>query len=107
MPLYISRYFLPPLSARITRLPQVQARLFELLPNPPLTSSQVDLLKADNVGEWSRAALHHAYPVEASRMMRPGGSDSPKRLTRSQRSIVMYCLSGKVFDEGTSAFSSF
>jgi len=28
---------------------QVQARLFELLPNPPLTTGQVDLLKADNV----------------------------------------------------------
>ena len=27
----------------------VQARLFELLPSPPLTTSQVDLLKADNV----------------------------------------------------------
>jgi uncharacterized protein YbjT (DUF2867 family) len=27
----------------------IQARLFELLPNPPLTTSQVDLLKADNV----------------------------------------------------------
>ena len=27
----------------------VQARLFELLPNPPLTAGQVDLLKADNV----------------------------------------------------------
>ncbi len=28
---------------------EVQARLFELLPNPPLTTSQVDLLKTDNV----------------------------------------------------------
>jgi uncharacterized protein YbjT (DUF2867 family) len=28
---------------------EVQARLFEFLPNPPLTSGQVDLLKADNV----------------------------------------------------------
>jgi NADH dehydrogenase len=27
----------------------VLARVFEFLPNPPLTSSQVDLLKADNV----------------------------------------------------------
>ena len=27
----------------------VQARLFELLPNPPLTTGQVDLLKTDNV----------------------------------------------------------
>ena len=28
---------------------EVQARLFELLPRPPLTTGQVDLLKADNV----------------------------------------------------------
>ena len=28
---------------------EVQARLFELLPNPPLTTGQLDLLKADNV----------------------------------------------------------
>jgi NADH dehydrogenase len=27
----------------------VQARLFELLPSPPLTTSQVDLLRTDNV----------------------------------------------------------
>lgn len=30
-------------------LAKVQARLFELLPNPPLTAGQVDLLKADNL----------------------------------------------------------
>jgi uncharacterized protein YbjT (DUF2867 family) len=30
-------------------LAQIQARLFEFLPSPPLTTSQVDLLKADNV----------------------------------------------------------
>ncbi len=30
-------------------LAEVQARLFELLPNPPLTTGQVDLLKWDNV----------------------------------------------------------
>jgi uncharacterized protein YbjT (DUF2867 family) len=28
---------------------EIQARLFELLPSPPLTSSQVDLLRADNL----------------------------------------------------------
>ena len=28
---------------------EIQARLFELLPNPPLTTGQVQLLKADNV----------------------------------------------------------
>jgi uncharacterized protein YbjT (DUF2867 family) len=30
-------------------LAKVQARLFELLPNPPLTTGQVDLLKSDNL----------------------------------------------------------
>jgi hypothetical protein len=28
---------------------EIQARLFELLPSPPLTTGQVDLLKADSV----------------------------------------------------------
>jgi NADH dehydrogenase len=36
---------------------QVQARLFELLPNPPLTTSQVDLLKADNVASGTLPGL--------------------------------------------------
>jgi NADH dehydrogenase len=36
---------------------EVQARLFELLPNPPLTSGQVDLLKADNVASGSLPGL--------------------------------------------------
>ena len=36
---------------------EVQARLFELLPNPPLTTGQVDLLKADNVSSGSLAGL--------------------------------------------------
>ena len=36
---------------------EVQARLFELLPNPPLTSSQVDLLKADNVASGTLPGL--------------------------------------------------
>ena len=33
------------------------ARLFELLPNPPLTTSQVDLLKADNVASGDLPGL--------------------------------------------------
>src|ERR1700680_2903001 len=37
---------------------QVQARLFELLPNPPLTTGQVDLLKADNVASGTLPGLH-------------------------------------------------
>jgi uncharacterized protein YbjT (DUF2867 family) len=36
---------------------EIQARLFELLPNPPLTTSQVDLLKADNVASGSLPGL--------------------------------------------------
>jgi NADH dehydrogenase len=32
---------------------EIQARLFEFLPNPPLTTGQVDLLKADNVASGS------------------------------------------------------
>src|SRR5437879_3366127 len=36
---------------------EVQARLFELLPNPPLTSGQVDLLRADNVAGGTLAGL--------------------------------------------------
>jgi hypothetical protein len=36
---------------------EIQARLFELLPNPPLTTSQVDLLKADNVASGARPGL--------------------------------------------------
>jgi hypothetical protein len=28
---------------------EIQARLFELLPSPPLTTSQVDLLRVDNL----------------------------------------------------------
>jgi NADH dehydrogenase len=34
-----------------------QARLFELLPNPPLTTGQVDLLKADNVASEALPGL--------------------------------------------------
>jgi uncharacterized protein YbjT (DUF2867 family) len=37
---------------------KLQARLFEFLPNPPLTTSQVDLLKADNVASRSLPGLH-------------------------------------------------
>ena len=32
---------------------KIQARLFELLPSPPLTTGQVDLLKEDNVASGS------------------------------------------------------
>jgi uncharacterized protein YbjT (DUF2867 family) len=36
---------------------EAQARLFELLPNPPLTTGQVHLLKADNVANTSAPGL--------------------------------------------------
>lgn len=36
---------------------EVQARLFEFLPNPPLTTGQVDLLKADNVASGTLPGL--------------------------------------------------
>jgi NADH dehydrogenase len=36
---------------------EAQARLFEHLPNPPLTTGQVDLLKADNVANSSAPGL--------------------------------------------------
>jgi NADH dehydrogenase len=36
---------------------KIQARLFELLPNPPLTTGQVDLLKADNIASGALPGL--------------------------------------------------
>jgi len=36
---------------------EVQARLFELLPNPPLTTGQIDLLKVDNVASGTLPGL--------------------------------------------------
>ena len=36
---------------------EMQARLFERLPNPPLTTGQVDLLKADNVASGTLPGL--------------------------------------------------
>jgi uncharacterized protein YbjT (DUF2867 family) len=38
-------------------LTEIQARLFELLPNPPLTTGQIDLLKADNVASGTLPGL--------------------------------------------------
>ncbi|MGH6792675.1 MAG: complex I NDUFA9 subunit family protein [Methyloceanibacter sp.] len=37
---------------------EIQVRLFELLPNPPLTTGQVDLLKADNVVSGALPGLY-------------------------------------------------
>jgi len=39
------------------RLAMAQARLFELLPNPPLTAGQVELLEEDNVASAKRPGL--------------------------------------------------
>ncbi len=38
-------------------LAELQARLLELLPSPPLTTSQVDLLKADTVASGTMPGL--------------------------------------------------
>lgn len=48
------RRFLVPVPFAVAK---VQARLFELLPSPPLTTGQVDLLKADNVASGSLPGL--------------------------------------------------
>ena len=46
----------------------LQARLFELLPNPPLTTGQVDLLKADNVASGTcRVCVSSTSSRERSR----------------------------------------
>jgi NADH dehydrogenase len=37
---------------------EIQARLFELLPSPPLTTSQVDLLRMDNLASGDLPGLH-------------------------------------------------
>jgi hypothetical protein len=36
---------------------EIQARLFEFLPRPPLTTAQVDLLKADSVASGAMPGL--------------------------------------------------
>ena len=38
-------------------LAEIQARLFEFLPNPQLTTGQVDLLKADNLASGTLPGL--------------------------------------------------
>lgn len=48
------RRFLVPVPFAVA---EVQARLFELMPNPPLTTGQVDLLKADNVASGNLPGL--------------------------------------------------
>ena len=48
------RRFLVPVPFAVAK---VQARLFELLPSPPLTTGQVDLLKADNVASGNLPGL--------------------------------------------------
>ena len=64
---------------------EIQARLFELLPNPPLTTGQVDLLKADNRCERDTAGSPGAqYPTENGRggrtdLYRPSGSSRTDR----------------------------
>jgi len=47
-------------------LAEAQARLFELLPNPPLTTAQVDLLKADNIASGTLPGLRELNIVPKS-----------------------------------------
>ena len=59
---------------------EAQARLFELLPNPPLTTGQVDLLKADNVASGTLPGLRelNIRPTSVEEFL-------PTYLGRSQR----------------------
>jgi uncharacterized protein YbjT (DUF2867 family) len=59
---------------------EAQARLFELLPNPPLTTGQVDLLKADNVASGILPGLKelNIQPTSVEEVL-------PSYLGRSQR----------------------
>ena len=59
---------------------EAQARLFELLPNPPLTTGQVDLLKADNVASGTLPGLRelNIQPTSVEEVL-------PTYLGRSQR----------------------
>ena len=67
------RRLLVPLSFELARL---QARVLELLPVPPLTRDQVELLKTDNVVGAGRPHAarprHHADPDRAGRARLPG-----------------------------------
>ena len=45
------------LERKVRSRAQIQARLFELLPSPPLTTGQVDLLKADSVASGALPGL--------------------------------------------------
>jgi len=62
---------------------EFQARLFEFLPSPPLTTGQVDLLKADNVASGSLPGLRElsiepkgVAEIVPSYLTRPIQSDS-------------------------------
>jgi NADH dehydrogenase len=59
---------------------EAQARLFELLPNPPLTTGQVDLLKADNTASGILPGLRelNIQPTSVEEVL-------PTYLARSQR----------------------
>ena len=61
---------------------EIQARLFEFLPSPPLTTGQVDLLRTDNVASgdlpgfrdldiWPKA-VEHIVPTYIGRLRKPG-----------------------------------
>ncbi len=75
---------------------KVQARLFELLPSPPLTTAQVDLLKANNVGSGvlpglrelassRRGSRRSCRPISARRTLGPDPSLSHAQLQLAAR----------------------
>ncbi|HEU4924790.1 MAG TPA: complex I NDUFA9 subunit family protein, partial [Burkholderiales bacterium] len=61
---------------------EIQARLFELLPRPPLTTSQVDLLRVDNLASGALPgcrdlnirpkAVEDIVPTYIGRLRTPG-----------------------------------
>jgi NADH dehydrogenase len=61
---------------------EVQARLFEFLPSPPLTTSQVDLLRVDNLASGALPgfrdldirpkAIEDIVPTYIGRLRTPG-----------------------------------
>jgi NADH dehydrogenase len=76
---------------------EIQARLFELLPNPPLTTGQVDLLKADNVASGALPGLQelNIQPKTVEEVVptyisprAPGPLSAPDRLFRSSQAFV-------------------
>ena len=73
-----------------SRWPKFWRGLFELLPSPPLTTSQVDLLKADNLASGALPGFHElgiqpkaveeVVPTYIGRMTPAAGLRGPNRI---------------------------